>query len=287
MEDYTSSSFVAAFIRFSCDSGYPKILLTDEGSQIIKGCEGMILNFRDAQHKLLTGMQVELEVCPVGGHNMHGKVERKIKSIKESLSRTITNERLSILQWETIGAEIGNSINDLPLALGNKVADLENMDLITPNRLKLGRNNDRSPVGAMNVTSDPTKFATVNKQIFNAWFDAWLISHVPKLMHHPKWFNSDSDLEKGDIVLFLKHDNSLSADYQYGMVENIHKSVDGKIRSVDIKYRNYNENVDCVTHRAARQVVVIHQVHDLDIMVELGEVATFCDMKFRAQHLDL
>ena len=287
MEDYTSSSFVAAFIRFSCDSGYPKILLTDEGSQIIKGCEGMILNFRDAQHKLLTGMQVELEVCPVGGHNMHGKVERKIKSIKESLSRTITNERLSILQWETIGAEIGNSINDLPLALGNKVADLENMDLITPNRLKLGRNNDRSPVGAMNVTSDPTKFATVNKQIFNAWFDAWLISHVPKLMHHPKWFNSDSDLEKGDIVLFLKHDNSLSADYQYGMVENIHKSVDGKVRSVDIKYRNYNENVDRVTHRAARQLVVIHQVHDLDIMVELGEVATFCDMKFRAQHLDL
>ena len=259
-------------------------MLTDEGSQLIKGCEGMLLNFRDAQNKLFTNMEVELEVCPVGGHNMHGKVERKIKSIRESMDKTITNERLSILQWETIGSQIANSINDLPLGLGNNVTDLENMDLITPNRLKLGRNNDRSPVGAMNVTNDPTKFATINKQIFNAWFDAWLVTHVPKLMYHPKWFNSDSDLEKGDIVLFLKHENSLSNDYQYGMVELVHKGIDGKIRTVDIKYRNHNENVDRITRRATRQLVVIHQVHDLDIMVELGEVATVCDMKLRGQH---
>ena len=284
MEDYSSTSFVSAFVRFSCDSGYPKIMLTDEGSQLIKGCEGMLLNFRDAQNKLFTNMEVELEVCPVGGHNMHGKVERKIKSIRESMDKTITNERLSILQWETIGSQIANSINDLPLGLGNNVTDLENMDLITPNRLKLGRNNDRSPVGAMNVTNDPTKFATINKQIFNAWFDAWLVTHVPKLMYHPKWFNSDSDLEKGDIVLFLKHENSLSNDYQYGMVELVHKGIDGKIRTVDIKYRNHNENVDRITRRATRQLVVIHQVHDLDIMVELGEVATVCDMKLRGQH---
>ena len=106
-------------------------------------------------------------------------------------------------------------------------------------------------------------------------------------MDHPKWFDSDKDLEKGDIILFLKHENSLSNQYQYGMVENVHKSIDGKVRSVDVKYRNHNENVDRLTHRAARQLVVIHQVHDLDIIAELGEVATFCDMKLRAQHLDL
>ena len=281
MEDYSSTSFISAFVRFSCDAGYPNILLTDEGSQLIKGCENMLINFHDTQHKLHIDMQVELETCPVGGHNMHGKVERKIKSIRESLDKTMINERLSILQWETVGSQIGNSINDLPLGLGNKVADLENMDLITPNRLRLGRNNDRSPVGPMNVTNDPTKFANLNKNIFNTWFEAWLISHVPKLMEHPKWF--DCDLEKGDIILFLKHDNSLSNDYQYGMIQAVHKGIDGKIRSADVKYRNHNENTDR-THRASRQLVVIHQVHDIDIIVELGENATYCDMKLRAQH---
>ena len=54
-------------------------------------------------------------------------------------------ERLSILQWETLAAEISNSINNIPLAIGNITGDLENLDLITPNRLQLGRNNDRRP----------------------------------------------------------------------------------------------------------------------------------------------
>ena len=55
-------------------------------------------------------MKVELETCPVGGHNMHGKVERKIRHIKESLEKSMHNERLSILQWETLGAEVANTV---------------------------------------------------------------------------------------------------------------------------------------------------------------------------------
>ena len=42
----------------------------------------------------------------------------------------------------------------MPIALGNVVQDLENLDILTPNRLMLGRNNDRCPIGAITVTSD-------------------------------------------------------------------------------------------------------------------------------------
>ena len=45
MNDYTTSSFIQAFIRFACEVGYPKTLLPDPGSQLIKGCESMRLNF--------------------------------------------------------------------------------------------------------------------------------------------------------------------------------------------------------------------------------------------------
>ena len=284
MEDYSSTSFVSAFIRFSCEAGYPKILLTDEGSQLVKGCENMLINFHDTQHRLSLNSKVEYHICPVGGHNMHGKVERKIKSIRESLEKSVFNQRLSVLQWETVGTQIANSINDLPISLGSVVADLENLDLITPNRLRLGRNNERSPVGSMLVTNDPSKFANTNKQIYNTWFQAWLISHVPNLMEHPKWFDSDKDLQIGDIVLFLKNENGLSNDYQYGMINKVHKGIDDKIRSVDVKYRNHNENTDRITCRASRQLIVIHQIDEIDIMAELGEVATYCDMKLRLQH---
>ena len=45
----------------------------------------MKFNFQDTQRKLNVDMQVEFETCPVGGHNVHGKVERKIRAIQESV----------------------------------------------------------------------------------------------------------------------------------------------------------------------------------------------------------
>ena len=52
---------------------------------------------------------------------------------------------------------IANTINDLPIRLGNIISDYENMDLITPNWLQLGRNNDQNPA-AMEVTGNPDRF---------------------------------------------------------------------------------------------------------------------------------
>ena len=99
MEDYTTGAFVEAFIRFSCDYGYPKLLLIDEGSQLVKGCESMDLNFRDIRNKLFISSNVQFESCPVSGHFMHGRVERKIKQVKESLGKSLCNEQLSVMQW--------------------------------------------------------------------------------------------------------------------------------------------------------------------------------------------
>ena len=72
-----------------------------------------------------------------------------------------------------------NTINDLPIGLGNIISDNENMDLITPNRLWLRRNNDRSPAATMEVTGNPDRILIENIKIFNLWFEAWLISFVP------------------------------------------------------------------------------------------------------------
>ena len=61
------------------------------------------------------------------------KVERKIQHIKNSIVKNIHKERLSTLQWETLGIQITNSINNMPIGLGNKVESLENLDILTPN----------------------------------------------------------------------------------------------------------------------------------------------------------
>ena len=131
MEDYSSDAFVQAFIRLSCEVCYTKRLLIGEGSQLVKSCDSIIVNFRNIQNKLYVDANVQFEICPVSGHFMHGRVERKIKQIKEIIEKTLYNDRLSLLQWETLASEISNSINNLPIGL----TDLENADLLTPNHL--------------------------------------------------------------------------------------------------------------------------------------------------------
>ena len=83
MEDYSSPSFIQAFIQLSCEVGYPKVLLIDSGSQMISSCENMKINFRDIKFKLHHDVQVECEVCQVGGQDMNGKVKRRICEIRQ------------------------------------------------------------------------------------------------------------------------------------------------------------------------------------------------------------
>ena len=234
MKDYSTPSFIQSFIRFSCEVGYPKFMLIDEGSQLVKGCSTMRLSFNDIKSKLHKDKLVEFDTCPVGGHSVNGKVERRIRQIKESLEKNVQNERLSIIQWETVSAEVANAIHDLPLALGNIVSDFENLDLITPNRLRLGRNNERSPVSPMEVIGNPQKIIKENKKIFTKWFEAWLTFHVPKLMQQPKWFRTERDVKICDVVLFLKQEGSLiSNNYQYGMIHEVIPSKDDVILLLD------------------------------------------------------
>ena len=104
-------------------------------------------------------------------------VERKFCQIRDSTEKNFENQHFSVLQWDTLAAQTSNTINNVPLVLGNITGDLHNLDLFTPNRLSLGRKTDRSPVGSLVVRSAST------------WYEHWLISQVPKLMHHSKYFS--------------------------------------------------------------------------------------------------
>ena len=283
MEDYSTPGFIQSFVRFSSDCGFPKILLCDEGSQLIKGCTEMKLNFTDTMNTLHNDVGIEFNTCPVGGHNFHGKVERKIKEINLSIEKSVSNHRLSLLQWETLGAMIANSINNMPIAIKNEVSDFESIDLLTPNRLRLGRNNERCPHGEMITTTNPLKIVDENREIFNSWFEVWLL-HIPKLMQQNKWFHDDKPLSKGDVVLFLKQETNLNkrSSYQYGMVEDVQSGKDGKARRATIRYKNNQENNFRLTNRAIRSLVLIKSTHENDIMTELGLMACFADSKINA-----
>ena len=274
MDDYSTDSFIMSFTRFACDHGFPRKIFCDSGSQLVKGCEDMQLNFKDIQAQLHRNKSVDFSVCPVGAHYMHGKVEKKIKEINKSIEKSAHNQRLSLMQWETLCSVIANNINDLPIAVGSKV-DLKNLDLITPNRLLLGRNNERSPVGEMVTVRKPSKLMKENQKIFEAWFESWLINHVPRLMTQSKWFNTSRNIQVGDIILFTKTDSAICSTYQYGMVSAIECGKDDVVRKARVRYKNSNEESFRETCRSARDLIVNRSVDEIDILEELNEISKF------------
>ena len=101
----------------------------------MNGCENMIL----FGYSSSVGGETwcDLKKCHVNAHCVHGKVERKIREFCKSLRKIVINKnRLSILQWETLGYKISNSINNMPIGLGNKSEMLENL-WNAPNGLKV------------------------------------------------------------------------------------------------------------------------------------------------------
>ena len=94
----------------------------------------MTYSYIDCKQRLSVEYGVQYLPCPVGAHYVHGKVERKIREVRKCVSVNVEGERLSTIQWETLMPQISNSINNLPIGLKNKTEDLENLDILTPNR---------------------------------------------------------------------------------------------------------------------------------------------------------
>ena len=93
MESYSSGSFIAAFIRFVSHNGYPKMILPDQGKNIESPLQNVEIDWIDIKGRLHHSYGVEVETCGVGGHHQHGKVERKIRHIKETFMKSFHNER--------------------------------------------------------------------------------------------------------------------------------------------------------------------------------------------------
>ena len=75
MDDYSTPSFVQSFTRFASRFGFLKKVYCDEGGQLMKGLKDMDLTYINIKGRLYRERGIEMETCPVGAHNVHGKVE--------------------------------------------------------------------------------------------------------------------------------------------------------------------------------------------------------------------
>merc|ERR1740128_1495123 len=114
--------------------------------------------------------------------------------------------------------------------LGSKTEGLGSLDILTPNRLLLGRNNRRA-LGGYAKIDQPGRMLDQQDQTYKAWWELWRTERLADYIPQPAtWQKSNDQLRVGDIVAFPRKTDDQhfgSPVYRLGRVTDLHPSADG------------------------------------------------------------
>ena len=250
-------------------------MLIDGDDAIKKAFSELEVDIRDLKYQLHKEKGIVFEVCPVSGHYQHGQVERVIRSVQESLDDCgVKNLRLHATGLQTFLKLVENTYNNAPLGFSHG-RDADNgpiLKTISPNMMRVGRNNDRSLEGNFRLPSGGSEMVDKVDKLYQAWYRLWKDAVVPKLIRQPKWFKTDKHLKPGDLVYFEKDPSKLSSVWIMGRVDQIIRSADGLIREAKVAYRNHKETFNRLTDRAVRSLVRIFSIDEDCIQEDLAEL---------------
>ena len=291
MGSYSTDEFLMCYTRFSSRYGHPAKLCIDEGSQLLAACRRMELSIVDITNSLSTKFNVGIDYtsCPVGGHNVHGIVERSIQNVNDLFKKVYKGIKLDVLAYETCFAWISSQLNNIPLCLGSKTDNLDNLDLITPSRLLLGRASSRA-IGGHARIAPPSRLVKQMDSVYQSWWKVWQEEQLANYVPQPsKWKQNNVDISPGDIVLMLMNGD----DVQLGgpiwriarvrSVETNHQ--DGLKRTAICEYRIPGETGLRSTRRSVRKLAIIHQEDSLDLIQQLNEAAKESGVAYHAARL--
>ena len=261
---YDTSNFLLALTRFASIRGWPERVYSDPGSQLL----GADRELNEAAKRLGTDHGMEWVVGPADSPWRQGAVESLVKTAKRALKFAINDQRLSAPEFLTVCTEVANTINERPIGL---LPSLDNdINVLTPNCLLLGRACADNPGGWQPVdTSFKTRYSLVSS-IGEHFWKKWIELYAPSLVHQPKWFSSQPDLQVGDIVL-VADSNALRGTYSLARVMAVHPGKDGRVRTATLVYKRYKIGESVREYRGAADVQIKRSVQRLIRLVQIDE----------------
>jgi hypothetical protein len=187
IEGLTTQSVVMALERHSTRYGVPAHIFVDAGTQLEK-LQDTSFSFKAIEGWCTSGSTFTVTVATPKAHEQQGRVEAKIKVLRDLLQTfSLTSDHCNtLIGWETVFARISNHIDNLPIARGSASApNYLGWEIITPNRLKLGRNNFRQLEGEIELTGGPQTMLERNRLLSEKWYQLF-IDRIPLLIPKPE-----------------------------------------------------------------------------------------------------
>ena len=247
VEDASAEAFCRAFIRFSSRRGVPRLIISDNGTNL-KHFSADLLSVSNSTFTkdLLSKEKVDWKFIPVRSAFMGGMYERMIGLFKCLLKRTIGNKLLTLDEFQTVVAYTEAACNDRPLYYVSR-QDSGTIPL-TPNMLIFGKNIRQCAVSdsALDISDPDYEFGSVghlNKtcrklkstllHMRKLWCQEYLLALRERDQHRNR--NSPGNKyvllpEKGDAVVF-----SVGSNLRVGKIVELVPSSDGEVRKVKVE----------------------------------------------------
>ena len=162
-----------------------------------------------------------------------------------------TTTPMTPLQWETTLSKVTSIVDSIPLAKGRQTNAYDlGYELLTPNRLKMGRNNARTMMEGAHFTVNhlPSEILHRNREITENFY-CLLTERVHHLIMKPnKWNHTQENIPKvNDVVLFILNDSATGLEWRIGRVTEVEET------KAKITYAKKCERTDTIKKNVVEQ----------------------------------
>ncbi|XP_043207007.1 uncharacterized protein LOC122373228 [Amphibalanus amphitrite] len=246
VDSMSLSDFLLAFRRFCARRGMPSFIYSDNACTFRSAAASLLSEFGPASP--------EWKFIAPRAAWWGGWWERLVRTVKSALKKTLGRSVLSKVELETLLHEVEAAVNSRPLTFVSD--DFDAAHPLTPSHfLSGGVAGARVPVvdDSAEVTASSLAERELQRQdLLSRFWDVWQADYLKNLPHSVRKFKSRGRLQIGSVVL-IREDNVPRLSWLMGVVQRLHPSSDGVVRSADVR-----------TTRGVRTRPV-QRLHDLEV----------------------
>ena len=234
--DASTMEFLQVLRRFFSYRGYPKLLISDNGSQMV-GAERelrfMIQGWDNSQLKEFCadrGMKWQF-TTPLAPHQ-NGCSESMVKSVKSALKKAVGDTILTPFELYTCLLEVANLVNQRPI--GRVPDDPDDGSYLCPNDILMGRATNTVPQGPFRHTENPRHRFEFCQKIVGSFWKKWSRDVLPQLVPRKKWTTVKRNVRVDDFVI-VADPNAVRGKWNVGKVRQVFPGEDGLVRNVQVE----------------------------------------------------
>ena len=231
------SGFMNALVRMTARRGWPKKMLSDNGTNFVaaeKGIRALVAQLDQKQIERATANKgITWYWNPPVAPHFGGVFESMIKSAKRAIAAVLPNADVDDEELQTIFTGVESLLNSRPLTT---ISDDPNDELVlTPNHFLLGQmGGDIVPENVdTTVFNAKNRWRRIQELVRHVW-KRWMKEYIPHIGSRKKWFSSQKNLKVGEVVVVIDADMA-RRDWKVGRIEQVYPGNDGLVRVVDVK----------------------------------------------------